>query len=70
MGLVFLISSPSLQEIVEINLNIQNRFAENKTRTPNLLLPDCLEGPAHQHSSCGEGTASSMYQVSVTDGPL
>lgn len=33
----FLISGHTLQKVVEINLNKQNRFAENKTRSPKLL---------------------------------
>lgn len=39
----FLISGHSLQKIVEINLNKQNRFAENKTRTPPLLQSACFQ---------------------------
>lgn len=38
----FLISGHTLQKVVEINLNKQNRFAENKTRTPKLLQSNSL----------------------------
>ena len=54
---------------MEINLNKQNRFAEHKTRTPQLLQPACFHRalPVSLYSTVlGEQhPASGMYQVSV-----
>lgn len=60
---VFLISGHSLQKVVEINLNKQNRFAENKTRTPQLLQPACFHRalPVSPHSASA-GQAASAFQ--------
>lgn len=63
----FLISSHTLQKVVEINLNKQNRFAENKTRTPKLLQSNSFHKGllSSQRGTEAWQAASSMYQVSV-----
>lgn len=60
-------SSHSLQKVVEINLNKQNRFAENKTRTPKLLQSACFHKapPVSQCSTAARRAASDMNQVSA-----
>ncbi|XP_053745253.1 interleukin-25 isoform X1 [Panthera pardus] len=60
-------SGHSLQKVVEINLNKQNRFAENKTRTPKLLQSACFHKapPVSQCRTLAERAASIMNQVIV-----
>ncbi|XP_027427774.1 interleukin-25 [Zalophus californianus] len=60
-------SGHSLQKVVEINLNKQNRFAENKTRAPQLLQSACFHKapPVSQCSTVAGREASGMNQVIV-----
>ncbi|XP_030889743.1 interleukin-25 isoform X2 [Leptonychotes weddellii] len=52
---------------MEINLNKQNRFAENKTRTPQLLQSACFckAPPVSQRGTVAGREASGMNQVIV-----
>lgn len=50
---------------MEINLNKQNRLAENKIRTPNLLQSACFHEVCQPVLHLTECAVPSMYQVSA-----